>query len=194
MSVLLVIGVFAAGLAAAVAKGILGKEIHGRIEQYIVRSVEATIASLPEALQAEYADEWLAELAATLAMPLSAAAFARGLRRSAALLVGGTQLTGAGAPRPRARPRRSWSLLALWHLVVRRWRAIRRLREVEMLVFMYGPVSGVGACLATIALPIALLTDGVVGDAVTLGMSTVGTALFVAGTFWPTARHRRGRP
>jgi len=96
MSVALLIAVFIAGLGVAIAKGILTKEIQGRIERRIKRSVEATIASLPETLQAEYAEEWRAELAVAMAMPLTAAAFACGLRATAAVL--------ASQPTPRLGP------------------------------------------------------------------------------------------
>ncbi len=89
MSVVLVIAAFAAGLAAAVAKGILGKEIQGQIEQRVTRSVELTIASLPAGLQDDWADEWRAELASQLITPISAMRFARGLRATARELAPG---------------------------------------------------------------------------------------------------------
>lgn len=96
MTVLLVIVALAVAFAAAVAKGILGKEIQGRIDRRIVRSVEATITSLPSALQEEWADEWRADLDQIRAMPLTAAIFARNVRRSASQL--------AGVPQQRRRP------------------------------------------------------------------------------------------
>lgn len=99
MSQLLVIAALVAGFVAAVAKGILAKELHGYVEWRIRMSVEAAIASLPEELQAKYAAPWRADLEVKITRPVSAVAYARRLRRSAA------QLARASSPASGAKAR-----------------------------------------------------------------------------------------
>ncbi len=96
MSVLLVILGFVGALVVLVVRSLAVDEIKGRVQRRISASVEATIASLPDELQSEWAEEWRAELAAVTAMPLSAAQFARGLRRSARELVAEPALAPVG--------------------------------------------------------------------------------------------------
>jgi len=112
MTVLLAIVTFVGVLAVAVARALAVDEIKGRVQAAARSSVERTISALPAELQAEWADEWRAELAAVITMPLSAAQYARGLRRSAHELLrgAGLQPDGAvadGASTPSTRTRRA---------------------------------------------------------------------------------------
>jgi hypothetical protein len=86
MTVLLIVVGFVSGLILAFLRGLLGDEARGRVQRQIVASVEATIASLPQHLQDEWAEEWRSDLAETISLPITAAIFARNLRRSAAAL------------------------------------------------------------------------------------------------------------
>jgi hypothetical protein len=87
MTLLVLVAVCALGVVGAVVRALLIDEARGRLQRRISADVERTIASLPQGLQAEWADEWRAELAATISMPLAASAFAWGLRKSATELV-----------------------------------------------------------------------------------------------------------
>lgn len=98
MTILLGLLGFAAAIALFAVRGLLGKEIQGRVERRITASVEATIASMPPELQAEWADEWRADLCELInKMPISAALFARNVRLSAKELVSVPALAAAGA-------------------------------------------------------------------------------------------------
>ncbi|MGB7684357.1 MAG: hypothetical protein WBL45_01075 [Solirubrobacterales bacterium] len=100
MSVLAIIGVLAAvilALAVAVFRALAIDEVRGRIQRRVEESVEATLASLPEEQQAEWGDEWRAEVAAMKSTPFTAIAFARGLRHTAGQLAGDPALAPAGA-------------------------------------------------------------------------------------------------
>ncbi len=92
--VAIVVGI---GIAFALAlfKALALDEVRGRIQRRAEASVEATISSLPPELQEEWAEEWRGELAAMRSMPLSAVAFARGLRRTALQLAGAAELSPA---------------------------------------------------------------------------------------------------
>jgi hypothetical protein len=59
-------------------------------------SSDATIAALPDELQAQWAEEWCAELAAVITMPLTATQFVRGVHYSAQTVVLDRALTPAG--------------------------------------------------------------------------------------------------
>jgi hypothetical protein len=87
MTVLLALAATTIALVGMIVRALLVDEARGRIKRRVIANVETTIASLPEDLQAQWAEEWRAELAATIDMPLAAALFAQGLRRSAAELV-----------------------------------------------------------------------------------------------------------
>jgi hypothetical protein len=93
----LVIGAIA-GLIQAVAGGLLADQVRGHIQRRITARVETTSASLPPEMRAEWAEEWRAELATVISMPLTATRFARGLRQSALQLVaeGGNASESAG--------------------------------------------------------------------------------------------------
>jgi hypothetical protein len=123
MSILLVIALTVGGLGAMILRGLLAKEVQARIERYAARSVEATIASLPPVLQAEWADEWRAELAACAAMPLTAPLLALGLRRSA------RQLIGVETPGPARSPSRM-GLLRVGRLRLARHPKLAAIRRV----------------------------------------------------------------
>jgi hypothetical protein len=88
MSALIVIALAIAGLAGAIVRALLIDQVRGQIQRHVTESVEATIASLSAERQAEWGDEWRAELAAIIAMPVTAARFARGLRTRANELAG----------------------------------------------------------------------------------------------------------
>lgn len=176
MSHVLVIAAFAAGLGVAVAKGILGKEIQGRLERRIMRSVEATIASLPDTLQDEYAEEWRAELAVTLAMPLSAAMFAHGLRRSATVLVGDAAVAPAAEPRARRSPREL--LAAPWHRIARLSSAVVRILGHNAATIGIALVAvAVGAGLAAVVVYAPVATFAAVIVAVYVGDITARFAI-----------------
>jgi hypothetical protein len=88
VSVLLAFGAIIGGVVLLIVRAFAVDEVRGRVQRHIKATVEATIASLPQELQEEWADEWRAELAAVISMPLTAARYARGLRRAAAELAG----------------------------------------------------------------------------------------------------------
>jgi hypothetical protein len=79
---LIVVGTLVA-LVAIIARTLAVDEVRGYIQRRITASVNAIIASLPPDLQQEWADEWRAELEDVISTPVTAALFARGLRRSA---------------------------------------------------------------------------------------------------------------
>lgn len=86
-----VLGVLVASLAALVVLGPLGLFAageNGPIQRHAIATVEDTIASLPSELQAEFADEWREELAATLSTPIRATRVARDVRQRASRLTG----------------------------------------------------------------------------------------------------------
>ena len=89
MTVLAVLGVVALvvlGLLVAIARAFAVDEARGYVQNRVRADVEATIASLPPELREEWGEEWRAELAAVISMPLTAIHFARGLRQAAARL------------------------------------------------------------------------------------------------------------
>ena len=83
MSILFVVVGSLAALAALIVRALAVDEVRGYIQRRIAASVDAIIASLPTDLQQEWADEWRAELDELISTPVTAALFARGLRRSA---------------------------------------------------------------------------------------------------------------
>ncbi len=83
MSALVALAIVIAGAAGAIARALLIDQVRGQIQRHLTQSVESTIASLPDDLQAEWGEEWRAELTACIAMPVTAARFARGLRARA---------------------------------------------------------------------------------------------------------------
>jgi len=74
-------------LVLIVLRSVVADEMKGRIQRIITGSLENTIAALPPHVQDEWADEWRAELAAIIAMPLSAAFWVRSVSRSTPQLV-----------------------------------------------------------------------------------------------------------
>jgi len=84
MTVLVLAGAVAGAGVLMVLRVLAINEVRSYLRNRVLANVEATIASLPRDRQDEWGEEWRAE-AATL-MPLTAALFARGLRRSAAEL------------------------------------------------------------------------------------------------------------
>lgn len=88
MNIVLVIVGLVAVFALTILKALAVDEVRGRIQRHTSASLEATIVSLPPELAAEWADEWRAELAAVISMPVTAARLARGLRHSASQLIG----------------------------------------------------------------------------------------------------------
>jgi len=95
LGVLLTIAAFLGLVVLAVLRALALDEVTGRIARRAERSIEETIASLPAEQQAEWADEWRAEVASLRSLPFSALLFARGVRVSAAELVGAQSLAGA---------------------------------------------------------------------------------------------------
>lgn len=109
MSFLPIVCGIAIAFALALLRALALDEVRGRIQRRVEASVEATISSLPPELQEEWAEEWRAELAAMKTMPLSAVAFARGLRQTALQLAGASELAPA-----QVKPQKgaSWSSMA----------------------------------------------------------------------------------
>lgn len=89
MSFGLVIISLLGGVAILVLKSLAVDQLRGYVKQRILASLEATIHALPPELQAEWADEWRAEMAAAIEMPLSAALLARGISNSGQRLAEG---------------------------------------------------------------------------------------------------------
>jgi hypothetical protein len=87
MSALVALAIVIAGVAGAIVRALLIDQVRGQIQRHLTQSVESTIARLPDDLQTEWGEEWRAELAACIAMPLTAARFARGLRARAHTLI-----------------------------------------------------------------------------------------------------------
>lgn len=83
MSSLLVILGVPLAVVVLVLKGLAVDEVRGRIERRITDRLEATIASIGPELQAAWGDEWRAELATVIKMPVTAAGLVRGLRAAA---------------------------------------------------------------------------------------------------------------
>jgi hypothetical protein len=102
--VTLEIGVFVLALLLIVLRALAVDEVRGRLRRRQTARLEATIESLPDEVKAEWADEWRAELASVIDMPLAAMMFVRGVRRSAYELVADPALVPSGAE-PTARPR-----------------------------------------------------------------------------------------
>lgn len=77
---------FVGGIAVMVLKALAVGEAKGRIERCITRHLDATIAALPDDTRVEWAEEWRADLASIITMPLTATQFVREVRRSVAQL------------------------------------------------------------------------------------------------------------
>jgi hypothetical protein len=83
MSLLLLILGLPATLGVLVLKALAVDQVKGQIQRRITAILDATIASLTPELAAEWGDEWRAELAAVISMPITAARYAWGVRRTA---------------------------------------------------------------------------------------------------------------
>lgn len=94
MTLFLIVGGVVIAMVLALLRALALDEVRGRIQRRVEASVEATISSLPPQLQEEWAEEWRAELNAVKSMPLSALAFAHGLRETS------IQLAGEAEPAP----------------------------------------------------------------------------------------------
>jgi hypothetical protein len=119
-AIVLTIALVIGSIGVLVLKALAVDEVKGRMQRRIRANVEATIATLPEELKAEYAEEWRAELDAIITMPLTASSFARGLRSSARELTATPALqpveATVGAVRRGARPRRTQTARTLAQL------------------------------------------------------------------------------
>jgi hypothetical protein len=87
-ALIVTVAVVAGTLLLATLRALAIDEVRGRVQRRVAAHVERTIAGLPEYLQDEWADEWRSELAAVISMPLTAARLSRGLRETAAQMVG----------------------------------------------------------------------------------------------------------
>lgn len=124
MTTVLVVLTFVGVLAVAVARALAIDEVKGRIQRRITARLDETIGALPDALQAEWADEWRAELASIITMPVSAAMFVRGVQRSAGVLVSEPSLVPAST---QAAPPSGWRIRAQFPARARRFKkAIQR--------------------------------------------------------------------
>lgn len=108
MSVLLIILTFVGAVAALLTRALAIDEVKGRIQRRITAHLDATIAGLPDELQAEWAEEWRADLAMVITMPLTATQFVRDVRRITGELVAerAFALTTDGRP---ASARSTWA-------------------------------------------------------------------------------------
>jgi hypothetical protein len=106
MSALVALAIVIAGAAGAIVRALLIDQVRGQIQRHLTQSVESTIASLPDDLQAEWGEEWRAELSACILMPVTAARFARGLRARAHKLV--DDLEPAVPPKASSHRGRHW--------------------------------------------------------------------------------------
>ncbi|HET7445377.1 MAG TPA: hypothetical protein VFJ57_12025 [Solirubrobacterales bacterium] len=102
MTTLLVIGGILLAFGVFVVRSLLLDELKGRMQRKARSKIEETINSLPVQLQDEWGPEWRAEVASMSSMPLSALAFARGVRKSAADLAGEAALGPPAAARNEA--------------------------------------------------------------------------------------------
>jgi hypothetical protein len=77
----------AAGVLLAIllllARALVVDEVRGRMRRRIVHHLEVTIASLSKELRDGWAEEWRADLAEVIDMPLEAMKFVRNVRQSA---------------------------------------------------------------------------------------------------------------
>jgi DNA-binding CsgD family transcriptional regulator len=92
LAVLGVVALLVLGILVAIARAFAVDEARGYLQNRVRANVEATIASLPPELQEEWGDEWRAEIAAVISMPLTAIRFARGLRKTAVQPVGRSEI------------------------------------------------------------------------------------------------------
>jgi len=83
---LLVILGAAIAFSGTIVRGLAGDELKGRLHRHTRYHVETAIASLPAEIEARRAAELRAELAEMISMPLTAAQWARRLRRSTTLI------------------------------------------------------------------------------------------------------------
>jgi hypothetical protein len=157
MSTTLLVGGVVLALGLAVVRALLIDEIRGRIHRRASASVEATIGEMPDELQEEWGPEWRAELGALSSMPVSAIAFARGLRATAGELTEAA-LVPAGRVGVPARRKR----FASWPFGDRRARRWRDLSVFELTRRLIQLVFGIVVAL----IPPAL-------------------ALFARGSGWP---------
>ncbi len=88
MTDLLLILAFLGGIALMVVRALAVDEVRGRIQRRQWARLEKIIEQMPVELREAWAEEWRGELAAAIAMPLTAAKFIRGVQKSAADLVG----------------------------------------------------------------------------------------------------------
>lgn len=88
MSIPLLLGFFLMLMVVIVVRWLAVDEIKARIQRRLVQQLEAIIASLPNELPAECADEWRADLATVITMPVTATLYIRALRRSSRELLG----------------------------------------------------------------------------------------------------------
>jgi hypothetical protein len=171
MSVLLAILGSVGAIALLVARSLAVDEIKGRLQRRITASVEATIAALPDELQAEWGDEWRAELAAVITMPLSAARFARGVRASA------HELIAAEAPAPAAIDNHASTIPHSTQGTIAQWtqRALRHLlHSLGVLARRYGDAAAADGGLFRFFRSVVSVVSIVGAGLATLG-SVLGT-------------------
>lgn len=94
MSILLGIGTV---LVLALLRAVAVDEVRGRIQRRLRASVEATIASLPVEVQAEWGEEMRSDFEQVASMPLTALRFVVGLHEVAAALAGDPTPTSVDA-------------------------------------------------------------------------------------------------
>jgi hypothetical protein len=164
MSILLTVLAFVGAIALVVARGLAVDEIKGRIQRRITTHLDATIAALPDELQAEWAEEWRADLAMNISMPVAAAQFVRGVRRSARELVHEPALVRPGLgnhpPTPSSRG-------VGWGAVLPKGQLHRRFclcaAVYVALIISAVAVRTVAETLATVLIGLAMLTAVVAG-------------------------------
>jgi hypothetical protein len=149
LGTLLTLSGFVGLLILAVLRALALDEVRGRIARRAERSVEETLASMSVEQQAEWADEWRAELAAVRSMPVSALRFARGVRASADEMVGAQALAGATGRRTVSLARGTERLRSAAGRVGTSWRSENGKRIARLLRYVPAVIA-----LATTALSI----------------------------------------
>lgn len=162
-------------LFATVIRGLALDEAKGRIQKWVSEDVEATIASLPPELQADWAEEWRAERDALTKMPVSAVIWARGLRHSARELIAESAVAPVSTDSGTASPQRKTLKNAAQRIVQILTRPSRGPRSVRPSTT--GSESVLDTRLIAIV-SVASLLGAVVGSA--LGGTVMGTVIAAA--------------
>lgn len=168
-AIVVVIAAFIGALTLTVVKALAANEIKGRIERRITAHLDATIAMLPDEVQAQWAEEMRADLAACISMPITAMQFVRGVRLSAGQLIAQPVPAAAHPERASAHPPGSTTLGRCTALV-----AAIMLRGQHV-------ISTMPPTLLARGMTVAMAVDGVCVSLVVVRDDVVGVVAGVAG-------------